>query len=133
VHGPIGVFDVDWHRWKAGRGRLPQRLLELAGGQAAAGSAVDALRARLTPLDEAERNRVLAADLCRQLAAILHIDEKQLLPAQSLAQLGLDSLTSLEWVLAVQQDWGVEVSAAELAAAFSPEQLARSLLRRVLP
>jgi NAD(P)-dependent dehydrogenase (short-subunit alcohol dehydrogenase family)/acyl carrier protein len=132
VQGPMGVFDVDWHRWRNGRGRLPQRLLELAGGQVAAGNALDALRERLARLDDTERVRVLAADLGRQLAAILRIDEHRLLPGQPVAQLGLDSLTSLEWVLAIQQSWGLEVSAAELAAAFSPEHLARTLVRRVL-
>jgi myxalamid-type polyketide synthase MxaE and MxaD len=133
IQGPIGVFDVDWHRWKAGRGRLPQRLADLAGGEAAAVNTLDALRQRLLGVEEVERPRLLAEELCRQLSLILRIDEKQLQPNQSLAQLGLDSLMSLEWVLAIQQDWGLEVSAAELSGTSSPEQLARSVLRRVLP
>lgn len=129
-----GVFDVDWARWRESAFHWPMRLHGLATADIAEGqSALDKLRLKLSPLAGDARLDALSRDLRRQLARILRQKEEHVAMSQAVGQLGLDSLMTLEWVLIIQQEWGLHVSAVELLKSASLADLAGKLLGKILP
>ncbi|SFM23201.1 type I polyketide synthase [Rugamonas rubra] len=128
-----GVFDMDWARWRRAAPSWPARLHGLAPAELADGGPRQRLQLALAGLAPEAQCALLGAQLRRQLARILGQQEEQLSLHQQIGRLGLDSLSTLEWVLLVNQEWGLNVSAVELLNAASLAALAASLLPRVAP
>ena len=128
-----GVFDMDWARWRDVAPLWPARFESLVtvatGGER---NALSDLRRDLTPLEPDARIEALTRHLRRQLARILRQREEQVPVTQEVSRLGLDSLLTLEWVVSIHQEWGLNVSAVELLKAPSLADLAGKLLPRVI-
>jgi malonyl CoA-acyl carrier protein transacylase/aryl carrier-like protein len=128
-----GVFNMDWARWREFALLWPARFhgfvtADIPNG----GSVLDVLRRDMALLEPDAQLDFLTAHLRRQLARILCEKEDQVSVTQEISRFGLDSLLTLEWVIAINQEWGLNVSAVELLKASSLAQLAGKLLPRVI-
>jgi acyl carrier protein len=130
-----GVFDVDWVRWRRAALQSPVLLQGFMATTGASGnfSALEALRQELRPLEADAQRSLLSQHLRRQLARILRQKESHIVLSQAVGQFGLDSLMTLEWVLVIQKEWDLNVSAVELMKSPSLSDLAAKLLGKVLP
>jgi acyl transferase domain-containing protein/NAD(P)-dependent dehydrogenase (short-subunit alcohol dehydrogenase family)/acyl carrier protein len=125
------VVDIDWDRWsRAVPGGGWNRLegLRGAGEQAAGGGALLALAPDV-------RKAKILESLIGQVAAAFHTDAERIDPDRSLRDHGLDSIVAVEVSVAIEDAFGVEVSAMDLLAGRSITALAdridRSLSERV--
>ena len=99
-----------------------------AGGDQAAGGPLE--RSRLLALPAEERAAALLQLLQQRLAAVMGLaDPASLDPADSLFQIGLDSLMAVELAAGVQQDLGVKLELESLAGDPNLESLAAIVLR----
>ncbi|MEX5637559.1 type I polyketide synthase, partial [Parafrankia sp. FMc2] len=108
-HAAVVVADVHWERFAAEfTGSRPSPLLAdlpaVRASQPAHGAGVlaaadsrPALAARLVALPAADRRRVMTAEVCRQIAAVLgHASEHEVDAARPFRDLGFDSLMAVE-------------------------------------
>ena len=127
------VVDINWARWKEFALLWPARFTNLVKADIAKGARAGSdLRSELMLLEMDARIALLTQHLRRQLARVLRQREEMIEVTQVLSQLGLDSLMTLEWVIVIHQEWGVNVSPVELLKAPSLVELAGKLLVRVM-
>lgn len=126
-----GVFDLDWPRWAATQPNLPDRIHSLAKTKTGdlPRDAKMALHSKLMTLTPQAGREYLMEALRRQLARILRLPPERIHSEIEISQLGLDSLMSLEWVLAIRQEWGVELSAVELLRAAGLKTIAERIVK----
>ncbi|MES2295984.1 MAG: SDR family NAD(P)-dependent oxidoreductase [Pseudomonadota bacterium] len=128
-----GVFSMDWASWKSYAPVCPPRLVGLLpSDQAEHSSQLDGLLRQLANVEPEARVELLSMALRRQLALILRAKESQISVTQAVRDLGLDSLLTLEWVLSINQEWGLNISGVELINAANLTELAGKLHDRLL-
>jgi myxalamid-type polyketide synthase MxaB len=139
--GRGGVLAVLANNWPQLARQAPPRLAaamaelqgDLAGGEQAGVDQAGAgplERSRLLALPAEERYSALLLLLLQRLAMVMGLaDPSSLDPADSLFQIGLDSLMAVELAAGVQQDLGVKLELESLAGDPSLESLAAILLR----
>ena len=132
--GSVAVVDADWSRLASLAAPMTgDRRLGLLS--AVDGSDVDGISAQLMQLfeglsEEGRRDHLHAA-LARAVADVMQMDHAALPLTRPLLELGLDSIMGLEIATKIENDLGMRISAVELAAGPSIEQLAHTLLGRL--
>ncbi|HEX2254149.1 MAG TPA: condensation domain-containing protein [Thermoanaerobaculia bacterium] len=137
-HEPVQpvVLGADWPRiaernYPVGAPRLLDRLVERAGGPAAAPVTEAPVRERLAAAGEEEREEILAGHLRQMAAAVLRFDPSSLDPARSLSSFGLDSMLAVELRNRAESVLGAGPSVVELLQGASVDDLAVLLLPRL--
>jgi nucleoside-diphosphate-sugar epimerase/acyl carrier protein len=128
----LAVLDNDWSR--LARQAPPRQAAAMAALLADAPAVAEAdgarERARLLALPEPERAGALLQLLQRQLAAVMGLEDPGSLdPADSLFQIGLDSLMAVEFAAGIQRDLGVKLEFESFAGDPNLEALAAIVLR----
>ncbi|MFB9547624.1 SDR family NAD(P)-dependent oxidoreductase, partial [Micromonospora sagamiensis] len=136
----VVVADVRWDRFvpavAAVRARplfaeIPEArdaLRNLHSGEAADDGAAEALRERLRPLSEAERDAVLVELVSTQAAAVLgHPGTGDLGPTRAFREVGFDSMTAVELRNRLRAATGVTLPASVVFDYPTPLALARHL------
>ena len=123
--GVVAVLDNDWARLAAQASPRQRPLFAAlvpplappgATEHADAGDAGPALRRQLAAVAPAERRRLVLELLQRRLAQVMGLAEDQTIdPADSLYQLGLDSLMAVEFAAGLQADLGMRLELEALA------------------
>jgi len=133
----IGIFDVDWERWGKMNVRAAQsiRFRELVND---ATQDVDRTQTKLNQqaeelatMPEAERQPYVEAILCEGLAKILKLTPNKISISQDLNSLGIDSLMVIELTLAIQAEFGVEITAMELLKQPTIAELAEKIITKL--
>ena len=124
------VMNLDWPTL---RRLLPgasaprfQALGDAAGQSGDAGE--DDLRRRLATLAPEQARSLVHDTLCREIAGILRLAPEKVTPAQSVFELGMDSLMAVELGLALERRFGVRVPPMLLNENPSIERIAERLL-----
>jgi acyl transferase domain-containing protein/acyl carrier protein len=133
----LGVVSIDWRALAATAGSQAARPLftELLDGASAAPSGAPAtpgqLRARLAEVELAGRLPLMVDALRGHLAAVLRTSPETLDPAESLSQLGIDSLMAVELKNRLEKDLAAATQVGDLLQAESVNALAAVLCRRL--
>ena len=133
----LGVLSIDWRAVAATTTQTARPLLaELFDGAAGATpsgatAAPGQLRARLAEVEPDRRLPLLVEALRGHLAAVLRTSPETLDPAESLSQLGIDSLMAVELKNRLEKDLATPTPVGELLEAESVSSLAAALCRRV--
>jgi acyl carrier protein len=136
----IGIFQVDWSRWRA---RHPAGVSTLlfeslyaehietsdAGGLDPRGQ----LLLRLTVLDQQGRLDYMQSALTEEFSRVLQMPASQIDVQQNVMNLGIDSLMAVELQTALQEKFALQLSAMELTRGLSVAQLAARLLSGITP
>jgi thioester reductase-like protein len=129
--GCVAVLNNDWPRLAAQLGPRQAALLQpllQEGGVAPVDGAQD-LRRQLAGGSGAQAQAVVVGALQQRLAAVMGLaDASSLDPADSLFQIGLDSLMAVEWAALIQRDLGVKLELESLTGDPSLEVLAALVL-----
>jgi NADPH:quinone reductase-like Zn-dependent oxidoreductase/acyl carrier protein len=131
--GVLAVLANNWPQLaRQAQPRQAAAMAQLLGDQAGAAQAAAGPheRSRLLALPAEDRSAALLQLLQQRLAAVMGLaDPASLDPADSLFQIGLDSLMAVELAAGVQQDLGVKLELESLAGDPSLESLAAIVLR----
>jgi acyl transferase domain-containing protein/NAD(P)-dependent dehydrogenase (short-subunit alcohol dehydrogenase family)/acyl carrier protein len=136
LHTGIAVVYVgaraDWSRYcrYAPRAARTDRLAALCAPylDADQGDRLAMVRTELAKLADAERQAALATLLGEIIAGTLGIEASVIAPTRPLADIGLDSLISVEVQFAIETSLGAKVSALALLGDGTVEKLARAML-----
>jgi phthiocerol/phenolphthiocerol synthesis type-I polyketide synthase C len=119
----LGVLELDW---KALSRFLPaagspkfNELARLHGGEQDEESDVDDIQRLLVEMDDAELIELFGEMLKQEISEILRLPTSKLDATRPLQELGLDSLMSVELVVAVEERFGVRLPVMELSEASS--------------
>ncbi|MNQ21791.1 Phthiocerol synthesis polyketide synthase type I PpsC [compost metagenome] len=119
----LGVLELDW---KALSRFLPaagspkfNELARLHGGEQDEESDVDDIQRLLTEMDNCELIELFGEMLKQEISEILRLPTSKLDATRPLQELGLDSLMSVELVVAVEERFGVRLPVMELSEASS--------------
>ena len=134
----LGLLSIDWRAVAATTPTQTARplLAELFDGAAGATpsgvtGASGQLRARLADAEPDRRLPLLVDALRGHLGAVLRTSPETLDPAESLSQLGIDSLMAVELKNRLEKDLATPTPVGELLEAESVSSLAAALCRRV--
>jgi len=131
--GVLAVLANNWPQLaRQAQPRQAAAMAPLLGDQAGADqpAAGPHERSRLLAMPAEDRSAALLQLLQQRLAAVMGLaDPASLDPADSLFQIGLDSLMAVELAAGVQQDLGVKLELESLAGDPSLESLAAIVLR----
>jgi myxalamid-type polyketide synthase MxaB len=133
----VGVVSIDWRALAATAGVQAGRPLftELLDGASAASSGPSAvlgqLRARIAEVEPAGRLPLMVEAVRAHLAAVLRTSPETLDPAESLSQLGIDSLMAVELKNRLEKDLATPTQVGDLLEAVSVSALAAVLCRRL--
>jgi thioester reductase-like protein len=131
--GVLAVLANNWPQLaRQAQPRQAAAMASLLGDQAGADqpAAGPHERSRLLAMPAEDRSAALLQLLQQRLAAVMGLaDPASLDPADSLFQIGLDSLMAVELAAGVQQDLGVKLELESLAGDPSLESLAAIVLR----
>ena len=131
--GVLAVLANNWPQLaRQAQPRQAAAMAPLLGDQAGGDQAAEGPleRSRLLALPAEERAAALLQLLQQRLAAVMGLaDPASLDPADSLFQIGLDSLMAVELAAGVQQDLGVKLELESLAGDPNLESLAAIVLR----
>lgn len=129
--GCVAVLNNDWPRLAAQLGPRQAALLQplLQEGGAAPIDGAQDLRRQLAGGSGEQAQAVVVEALQQRLAAVMGLaDASSLDPADSLFQIGLDSLMAVEWAALIQRDLGVKLELESLTGDPSLEVLAALVL-----
>ncbi len=129
------VMNLDWpslQRLLPGAGARRFDTLRGAGGDAREDDEDD-LRQRLAALCADEARALVQQMLCREVAEILRLPADKVGPAQSVFDLGMDSLMAVELGLALERRFGIRVPPMMLNENPSIERIAERLLAQLGP
>lgn len=129
------VMNLDWpslQRLLPGAGARRFDGLRQAAGEGAAAEDED-LRQRLLSMDAEAARSLVRQMLCREVADILRLPADKVGPAQSVFDLGMDSLMAVELALALERRFGVRVPPMLLNENPSIERIAERLLASLAP
>jgi NADPH:quinone reductase-like Zn-dependent oxidoreductase/acyl carrier protein len=136
----IGVFDVDWQKWAAVAPHLARLPIfqEVIADRAKSNGGLAftpamRLRCKLAVLEHQERQDYLQSILAEALAYVLQLPVSQISPENQIAQLGLDSLMTVELRTALQGKYGIEISTVGLLKGGTIGYLAGQILAKVEP
>jgi acyl carrier protein/NAD(P)-dependent dehydrogenase (short-subunit alcohol dehydrogenase family) len=130
-HAVVSVMDFDWPTLQRS---LPaaheKRFDELRRrfGSAPDSAGDDDLRLRIRAMPEAEARLLLTRILAEEIAEILRLPAERIGPAQSVFELGMDSLMAVELALALEKRFGVTVPPMLINENPSLERIAERLL-----
>ncbi len=130
-HGVVTVMDFDWPTLQR---MLPAahetRFDELRRrfGSAPDSTGDDDLRLRIRSMPEADARSMLISILAEEIAEILRLPAERIGPAQSVFELGMDSLMAVELALALEKRFGVTVPPMLINENPSLERIAERLL-----
>ena len=133
----LGILSIDWRAVAATAPAQTTRplLTELFDGASAAPSgttvAPGQLRARLAEVEPVGRLPLMVDALRGHLAAVLRTSPETLDPAESLSQLGIDSLMAVELKNRLEKDLAAPTQVADLLEAQSVSALAAVLCGRI--
>ncbi len=131
----IGVFDVTWTKWaeafpKAAKQALFQDLAEAS--PLAMHPAKKLILDSLLALGQNERQAHMVKIISEQLCKVLKTSMEKIDPKASINTLGVDSLMSLEVLVAIEMATGVTLTTLDLLKGPSPTELADLLLGKLL-
>jgi NAD(P)-dependent dehydrogenase (short-subunit alcohol dehydrogenase family)/acyl carrier protein len=136
----VGVFDVDWQKWSSvlpSVGRLPifEQVISEQEKSGAGTTLTPAMRLRckLALLKHHERLDYLNSILAGTLAQVLQLPVSEISSAIPIANLGLDSLMSIELRNSLQAKYGVEISTVGLLKGGTISYLASQILAKLEP
>ena len=131
----IGVFQVDWQRWRtihssgASAALFEALFAELPDGSSTAGmDPHEQLLHKLAVLDAQARLDYMQTLLAEELARVLQMSVSQIDLHQNVMNLGIDSLMAVELQTALESKFALHLSAMELTRGPSVTQLASRLL-----
>ncbi|WP_165969276.1 acyl carrier protein [Actinomadura sp. KC06] len=115
------VVTVGRYRWAAVRGQIPEtetatrvKLIFPAGLDRRDGASTGRPPDELRALPHAEARDVIAENLTREPARVLHTDPARLDRRQRLEELGVDSLMAAELIAVLRNTYGIEIPPMEL-------------------
>ncbi len=130
----LGVFQVDWQRWRTthpgGPGAALFGALMTEQGETG-GMGLDAhqeLLHRLVVLDTAERLAYMQTLLAEELARVLQMPAAQIDVQLNVMHLGINSLMAVELQTTLQGKFGLHLSAMEFTRGLSVAQISARLL-----
>jgi len=116
--GQIGVFDMDWDRWRESnpKGGQSSRFSSLLEGRGKTGQNARAtvLLEALDGLESADQLAYLTNLVITGLSKVLKIPSEKIGPDNTLDNLGIDSLMLIELSLTILSEFGLNIPAAEL-------------------
>ncbi len=128
----LGVLELDW---KALSRFLPaanspkfSELARLNGGEQGEESDVDDIQRLLVELNEQELTELFGEMLKQEISEILRLPANKLDINRPLQELGLDSLMSVELVVAVEERFGIRLPVMELSETSSIAKLTGRIL-----
>lgn len=133
----LGVLSIDWRAVtgtasaQAARPLLAELLAGASGTPSGTAAARGQLRAVLADAEPARRVSLLVEALRGHLAAVLRTAPDALDPAESLSQLGVDSLMAVELKNRLEKDLAAPIQVGDLLEAESASALAAVLTRRI--
>jgi acyl transferase domain-containing protein/NADP-dependent 3-hydroxy acid dehydrogenase YdfG/acyl carrier protein len=129
----LTVAEADWSRFAAALPPLAgeRRLALLTAGDVATSTHPAQVIELFTGLAEEARQERVETTLATIVAGVMGMTEPTFAMSQPLRDLGMDSIMGLEIGTAIEKTLGLRLSAVELAAGPSIEQLARIILVRL--
>ena len=132
----IGIFDIDWQKWtlanpKSADSSRFYKLVETGDG----GGKSDKLQKlieEITALDNNQRQERMENLLKEQLAKVLRFPSDKIDVKQSISELGVDSLMTLELSGKLQAEYGIQITSMELLNGPSISQLADQQLEKYI-
>jgi NAD(P)-dependent dehydrogenase (short-subunit alcohol dehydrogenase family)/acyl carrier protein len=128
----LGVLELDW---KALSRFLPaantpkfSELASLNGGEQDEESDIDDIQRLLVELNEQELTELFGEMLKQEISEILRLPTNKLDTTRPLQELGLDSLMSVELVVAVEERFGIRLPVMELSETSSIAKLTVRIL-----
>jgi acyl carrier protein len=136
----IGIFDLNWQKWAAvvpelaGLPIFKEVIAERSKSQSErALTPAMRLRCKLLLLEPQERHSYIQFVVAEALASVLHLPVSQIGVDSQIAQLGLDSLMTVELTTRLQGDYGVEISAVALLKGGTISSIAAQLIAKLEP
>lgn len=130
-HGVVAVMDLDWptlQRMLPAAHEKRFDLLRQRFGSAPDAAGDEDLRLRLQAMPEADARLLLTRILTEEIAEILRLPAERIGHAQSVFELGMDSLMAVELALALEKRFGVTVPPMLINENPSVERIAERLL-----
>ena len=129
----VGIMNCSWSRWREFEptgGNAP-RFSTLTGGGENSNSMTERCQA-ISELPVHERAAAMGQAVAEQVARVLRMPLSQVDLQHSLAQMGVDSLMSVELQAAIDQVFGVRISTLELMRSKNLLHLAELLMERTI-
>lgn len=129
----VGIMNCSWPRWREFEptgGNAP-RFSTLTGGGENSNSMTERCQA-ISELPVHERAAAMGQAVAEQVARVLRMPLSQVDLQHSLAQMGVDSLMSVELQAAIDQVFGVRISTLELMRSKNLLHLAELLMERTI-
>jgi acyl carrier protein len=126
----VGVFDVDWSQWKAVSSKAAESSFYREVQKSLTGKADHTRLALLREIlghDGQQQQEIAVQLIQREIAKILRLPADKLDTAESLTNLGVDSMMTTELTLRLQEEFGLELTMAEVLKGPSIQQLAERL------
>ncbi|QKZ06101.1 type I polyketide synthase [Pseudomonas eucalypticola] len=128
----LGVLELDWKALSrflptAGAPKFSE-LARLQGGEQEDDSDADDVQRLLAELDDEALTEVFAHMLKQEISEILRLPVARLDASRPLQELGLDSLMSVELVVAVEERFGIRLPVMELSDSSSIDKLTRRII-----
>ena len=135
----VGVFDVDWSLWlsnnkKAANSSRFETVVENASVSSTSGGneKLNALLEELIELEESERQTKMEDLIKLQIAKVLKFSPEKIDVKQSISNLGIDSLMTLELSSNIQAELGLSITSMELLNGPSVSELAEQQLEKIM-
>lgn len=125
----VSVIDVDWDKWVSS---LPGTWTKLAGLLTSNNNGESAFMNMLAAHDVAEWDHIIMENIIEVFSGITGNTVTALQPGAKLADLGLDSLMSVELSIALQSRLGLEIPMMEILSAGSINKLTQLLKEKIL-
>jgi len=126
----VGIFDIDWEQWKAANAKAAASSFYADVSKSLAGKTDLTRLALLREIlaHEGPQQQAVAVEMIRrEIAKILRLPSEKLEPTESLTNLGVDSMMTAELTVRLQEEFGLQLTIAELLKGPSIHQLAERL------
>jgi len=129
-----GIFSVDWNQWGQ---RNPQAINTLPFKDFVLDSQLGAREHEynlpdLSQLSEKDGIDALSTILLEEAANVLRLDVDKMSARDSFSSLGMDSLMSVEFTVAVQERFGIRLGSADVSPSMSAKHMASNLYGKLL-
>jgi acyl transferase domain-containing protein/threonine dehydrogenase-like Zn-dependent dehydrogenase/NAD(P)-dependent dehydrogenase (short-subunit alcohol dehydrogenase family) len=138
IHGDVEsltVAEADWSRFAASlvpmAGDRRITLLTDAAGSATSGAGAEVIELFKGLSDEGRREHIQAL-LVQIVTGVMQMEEPSFAISQPLHEVGMDSIMGLEIAASLERALGLRLSALDLAVGPSIEQLAQTILDRLM-
>lgn len=133
-----GVFDINWGRWgKMNQTGLSNRFRELVEAESESGNSsinqkTRAVLENIKDMSDADSADYVCEILRSGMARIIHLPPDRISNKQKLDTLGIDSLILLELSVAINEEFGIDISAMELFKQPTILSLGNEVIRRMM-